>query len=88
MEGDITDVEIIKYTAPIVQLKVVDENGKQVRERQGSRVYDADDKEKLVYPVAGMPTSIFFENQPGGILRSSQMLPDEKTEDRRIGRRL
>ena len=61
-----------------MQLKVVDEAGKQVPNVKVAGVYDADDKEKLVYPVAGMPTSIFFENQPGGILRSSQMLPDEK----------
>jgi peroxiredoxin/regulation of enolase protein 1 (concanavalin A-like superfamily) len=80
VEADITGVEIVKYTAPIVLLKVVDEDGKPIPKAKAAAIYESDDKDKLVRPVGSLPTSIFFEKQPGGILRTSQMLPDEKTK--------
>jgi peroxiredoxin len=78
VEADITDVEIVRYTAPIVQLKPVDEDGKPVVKVKVAGIYEVDDKDKLVHPVDGLPTSIFFEKQPGGVFRTSQLLPDEK----------
>jgi beta-lactamase regulating signal transducer with metallopeptidase domain len=80
LEADITGVEIIRYTAPIVLLKAVDEDGQPIPKVKVAAIYESDEKDKLVRPVDNLPTSIFFEKQPGGIFRTSQMLPDEKTK--------
>jgi beta-lactamase regulating signal transducer with metallopeptidase domain len=79
LESDVTGIEIVRYTAPIVLLKVVDDDGKPIPKAKVAAIYESDDKNHLDHPVDGLPTSIFFEKQPGGILRTSQMLPDEKT---------
>jgi hypothetical protein len=82
IDGDVTGVEIIRYTAPIVLLKVVDEAGHSIAGAKTAGVYQEDEgnDQKLVRPVGGLPTSVFFEKQPGGVFRTSQMLPEEKTK--------
>jgi len=79
IESDITGVEIIRYTAPIVQLKVVDEEGKPVANVKVAGIYEGQHKGQLSNPVGGLPTNIYFEKQPDGVFRTSQMLPDETT---------
>jgi len=76
IEGDITEVEVIRYYAPVVQIKAVDEKGQHVTEFKIAGVYEGDDE--LMHPVDGLPTHIFFEKQPDGRYRTSQMLPDTK----------
>jgi hypothetical protein len=76
----VTGIEIVRYTAPIVLLRVVDDDGKPIPKAKVAAIYESDDKNHLDHPVDGLPTSIFFEKQPGGIRRTSQMLPDEKTK--------
>jgi hypothetical protein len=80
LEADVTGIEIVRYTAPIVLVKPVDEEGKPIPKVKVGGIYEADAKDNLIHPVDGLPTSIFFEKQPEGIFRSSQMLPDEKTK--------
>jgi uncharacterized GH25 family protein len=77
IESDITGIEIIRYVAPIVQLKAVDESGKPVSDVKVAGIYENQDKSSLGHPVNGLPTHIFFEKQPDGLFRTSQMLPDE-----------
>ncbi len=76
IEDDITGVEVIRYHAPVVQVKAVDEKGRQITELKIAGVYDGDDE--LMHPVGGLPTHMFFEKQTDGRYRSSQMLPDTK----------
>ena len=78
LESDITGIEIVRYTAPIVLVKPIDEDGKPVPKVKMGGIYETDDKDKLIHPVDGLPTNIFFEKQPEGIFRTSQMLPDER----------
>jgi hypothetical protein len=77
IESDVTGIEIIRYVAPIVQLKAVDESGKPVPEVKVAGIYTGQDNSSLRHPVNGLPTHIFFEKQPDGLFRTSQMLPDE-----------
>jgi len=76
IEDDVTGVEIIRYIAPIVQIKVVDEKEQPISEFKIAGVYETDDE--LIHPVSGLPTHIFFEKQADGRYRTSQMLPDTK----------
>ena len=80
VDADVTGVEIIRYTAPIVLIRVVDEAGKAVPGAKVAGIYESDAADQLRQPVAGLPTSVYFEKQPGGVFRSSQLLPDEKTK--------
>lgn len=76
IEEDVAGVEVIRYHAPVVQIKAVDEKGQQITEFKIAGVYEGDDK--LMHPVDGLPTHIFLEKQPDGRYRTSQMLPDTK----------
>jgi beta-lactamase regulating signal transducer with metallopeptidase domain len=77
VEDDVVGVEIVRYKAPIVQIAVVDEQGKQVKGAKVAGVYKND--YELMHPVDGSPTHIFFEHQADGRFRTSQMLPDLET---------
>jgi protocatechuate 3,4-dioxygenase beta subunit len=82
IEHDVDGLEIVRYNAPILLIKAVDEHGDQVKE------YDVD-TEYIVgpEPVNGTVTqalqyptgSIGLERQGDGRMRSSQMLPDAET---------
>lgn len=77
VEDDIEGVEIIRYTAPIVHVKPLDEEGNVVRDCQVSGVY-SDGKVETMTPVGGRPTNIFFETQRDGRYRTQQMIPDRQ----------
>jgi hypothetical protein len=79
IEDDINGVEIIRYTAPIVQIKPVDEQGNIVKDCKVAGVY-TDDRDEVVHPVGGAPTNIHFEHQQDGRHRTSQMIPDREVE--------
>jgi beta-lactamase regulating signal transducer with metallopeptidase domain len=74
IEDDVTGIEIIRYKAPIVQITVVDEQGAKIDGAKVAGAYSND--YELMSPVDGLPTHIFFEKQPDGRFRTSQMLPD------------
>ena len=77
LEDDITNLEIIRYTAPIVQIKPVDEDGNIIEDCMVAGVY-ADGNDETMQPVGGMATNVFFEKQKDGRHRSSQMIPNRK----------
>ncbi|MCC7338761.1 MAG: carboxypeptidase regulatory-like domain-containing protein [Pirellulaceae bacterium] len=76
LEDDFTTLEIVRYTAPILLIKAVDEDGELL---EGSKP-----DSKYATPPADIRMGRFveggdmnFEKQPDGRWRSSQMLPDE-----------
>jgi protocatechuate 3,4-dioxygenase beta subunit len=80
VESDIVGFEIVRYTAPVVLIKVVDEEGNLLRDANVAGIYESADEKDLLSPVGGIRTSIFFEKQPDGRHRTSQLLPDESTK--------
>ncbi|KAA5539451.1 hypothetical protein FYK55_24265 [Roseiconus nitratireducens] len=80
VEDDITGFEVVRYTAPILMVKAVDESGKMIPDVVPIVTYtrDGDDREGMVmYPTG---SRVSFEKQNDGRHRSSQMLPDEPIE--------
>ncbi|MES1212989.1 MAG: carboxypeptidase regulatory-like domain-containing protein, partial [Singulisphaera sp.] len=77
VEDDITGFEVVRYTAPILLVKPVDEEGNVVAKTEAVLHYtrSADDKEQMTVYTTGSHVS--FEKQPDGRSRSSQLLPDE-----------
>ncbi len=76
LEEDFTTLEIVRYTAPILLVKAVDEEGNEVPEFTLNSRYrtNADSKGgRFVYGG-----DVNFESQPDGRKRSSQLLPDEE----------
>ncbi len=76
VESDIAGIEVIRYHAPVVQIKAVDEKGQQITDLKIAGIYEGDDE--LMHPVGGLPTHILFKKQTDGRYRTSQMLPDTK----------
>lgn len=75
LEEDFTTLEIVRYTAPILLIKAVDENGQQVQEFKVQSRYKAAKSESGGMFVEG--GEVHFESQPDGRKRSSQLVPDE-----------
>ncbi|MBX6314714.1 MAG: carboxypeptidase regulatory-like domain-containing protein [Isosphaeraceae bacterium] len=80
LDHDIKGIEIIRYTAPIVLVKVVDPDG---RKPQGARViatYPEGRSQfggRLILPN-GERSDVSFEEQEDGRFRSEQLFPDEE----------
>jgi hypothetical protein len=77
VEDDVSGIEIIRYVAPILLIKPVDEAGNVVADCQPVVTYtkpDVEGDEMDVYTTGG---HVSFEHQGDGRWRSSQLLPDE-----------
>ena len=77
IEKDISGIEIVRYVAPILLIKPVDEAGNIVRDCQPVITYtnpEAEGEELTDYTVGG---NVSLEHQPDGRWRTSQLLPDE-----------
>ena len=77
LENDVTDFQIIRYVAPIVLVKTVDEQGRPVDGCTPVVKYTANDQpgdELDVYTTGG---NVHSEHQQDGRWRSGQALPDE-----------
>ena len=77
IEKDISGIEIVRYVAPILLIKPVDEAGNIVRDCQPVLTYtnpEAEGEELTDYTVGG---NVSLEKQRDGRWRSSQLLPDE-----------
>jgi hypothetical protein len=77
MEEDLTGFEVVRYEAPILLVKPVDEQGNVLSDCKPVLNYtrESDGKEQMtVYTTGG---NVSFEKQPDGRWRSSQLLPDE-----------
>lgn len=77
VEDDVSGIEIIRYEAPILLVKPIDENGHIVEECQPVITYvrPAEEGEEMTNFTVGGHVS--FEHQQDGRWRSSQLLPDE-----------
>jgi beta-lactamase regulating signal transducer with metallopeptidase domain/protocatechuate 3,4-dioxygenase beta subunit len=75
---DVRGVEIVRYVAPVVLVKVRTKDGTTPTEVRVSALYGAKKNGKAAFfPVNGDPTDVFFNKQKDGRLRTSQLLPDE-----------
>ncbi len=78
LEEDLTTLEIVRYVAPILLVKAVDEQGQVVPDYKPKSDYvlDSSGEPKLRY---GSDTGdVHFEKQPGGSWRSNHLIPDQK----------
>lgn len=79
LEEDFTTLEVIRYRAPMLLLKAVDENGKQITGfKPRSKYKTRSQTERMGTFISGALGDIGFEEQPDGRWRSSQMLPDDE----------
>lgn len=76
MNDDVTGFEIIRYVAPIVLIKAVDEQGKPIEKFSVFGAYPWGDQRYIL--DGEIRSDITFEKQQDGRYRSSQVLPDEE----------
>jgi hypothetical protein len=77
LEDDVDGMEIVRYVAPILLIKPVDDEGRLVADCQPVITYsrqDAEGEEMDQYTTGG---HVHCEHQGNGRWRSSQLLPDE-----------
>ena len=75
LDKDIDGLEIVKYVAPIIVIRVEDTNGKPVNDFSiFSRYTKQDEKDGVMYYTG----DVGFEKQSDGRWRSSQLLPDDE----------
>jgi beta-lactamase regulating signal transducer with metallopeptidase domain/protocatechuate 3,4-dioxygenase beta subunit len=80
VNDDVKGIEIIRYTAPILLVKVTPIDGTKPAKIAVTADYE-DGKgqhEGKLTPIDGLPSDVFFEKQEDGRFRSSQLLPDEE----------
>lgn len=78
VEADYHGIEVVRYVAPILLVKAVDENGKQIKEFKPKAVYvkGKSPKDPNSRFINGVNGDVSFNDQPDGRWRSSQLLPD------------
>jgi beta-lactamase regulating signal transducer with metallopeptidase domain/5-hydroxyisourate hydrolase-like protein (transthyretin family) len=77
LENDVSGIEIVRYAAPMLLIKPVDEAGNIVRDCRPVITYTnpvKEGEELENYTVGG---NVSLEHQPDGRWRTSQLLPDE-----------
>ncbi len=79
LDHDVKGIEIVRYDAPVVLVKVTAKDGGKPKGAAVVAVYPEEKglKERRV-SVSGGPTDVFFEEQEDGRFRSEQLLPDEE----------
>jgi beta-lactamase regulating signal transducer with metallopeptidase domain len=77
LEDDISGIEIIRYTAPILLVKPVDEQGAPLKDCTPILKYTRPDQEKEEMTVYTTGSHVSFEHQQDGRWRSEQALPNE-----------
>lgn len=80
LESDHHDLEVVRFVAPILLVKAVDENGKPLKEFKPKAVYEKGKSPNApgVRFINGVRGDVGFEKQPDGRWRSSQLFPDLK----------
>ena len=79
LEEDYDGFEVVRYTAPIIQIKVVDENGEPIDDAKVGAIYPDSDAE-VFNLTNGLKSGVFFEKQKDGYHRSSTLCPNIKFE--------
>jgi hypothetical protein len=77
LEDDVSGFEVVRYVAPILLVKVLDENGQLVRDFKPVLKYTQPPPENGQSLVFTTGRDVNFEEQPDGRFRSSQLVPDE-----------
>ena len=73
IEEDITDIKLIRYVAPILQVKVVDEQGDDVQDARVMAMYtEQREADNMMYE---RPFTSYFEKQENAVHRSSSLCP-------------
>ena len=79
LEEGFDDIKVVRYVAPILQVTVLDVDGKQVNEgRVHSRYLESQPKPQM---MMGMERQLsYFRKQDDGVHRSSSLVPDVEME--------
>ncbi len=77
VEDDIYGFEVVRYTAPILLVRAVDQEGNIVSDVTPIVTYARDENETEQLTMYTTGSHVSFESQGDGRHRSSQLLPDE-----------
>lgn len=81
LDEDVTGIEIVRYQAPLLLVKAVDEEGKLLEGAAPKLVFKSGSpKDPGSQFINGIEGDLYFEKQQDGRWRSSQLLPDEPFE--------
>lgn len=81
LEEDLTTLEMVRYKAPILLVKIVDKDGKAIDGfKPDTKYIETKDDEKMMSTSFVYGGALSFEKQPDGRWRSSQMQPDTRLE--------
>src|SRR5262249_10927895 len=80
VNDDVKDIEIVRYTAPILIIDAQDRDKRQIKDFKAQVVYapGKSPKQPGSFFVNGVQGDVYLERQEDGRWRSSQMLPDEE----------
>ncbi|MCA9072927.1 MAG: carboxypeptidase regulatory-like domain-containing protein, partial [Planctomycetaceae bacterium] len=78
LEEDLTTLQIVRYVAPILLVKAVDEQGEVISDCKPKALYEKDSpKDPNSTFISGVNGDVNFEKQPDGRWRSNQLIPDQ-----------
>jgi hypothetical protein len=75
---DVRGIEIVRYTAPILVVKVATKDGGKPMNPGVTGIYGKPNKEGRSILAGGRESDVSFERQEDGRFRSEQMFPDEE----------
>jgi RNA polymerase sigma factor (sigma-70 family) len=81
VNDDVMGIEVVRYTAPIVLVKVAAKDGQPLKDPAVTAVYGAGKRpyEGQLIAAKGRHSDVSFEKQEDGRFRSEQLFPDEET---------
>ncbi|MBI3463865.1 MAG: carboxypeptidase regulatory-like domain-containing protein [Planctomycetes bacterium] len=79
LNDDVRGIEIVRYEAPILLVKVTTKDGELLKDAKISAAYgEGRGQHAGKFNLAdGLQSDVFFEKQEDGRFRSSQLFPDE-----------
>jgi hypothetical protein len=79
-KNDLKGIEIVRYEAPILLLKVSAKDGSKLKKVEMTGAYEPGRGPYVpqLTPVNGRPSDVHFEQQEDGRFRTEQLLPDEE----------
>ncbi|QDV41140.1 BlaR1 peptidase M56 [Stieleria neptunia] len=81
LEEDLTTLEMVRYKAPILLVKIVDKDGKPINGfKPDTKYIETKDGGKMMGGSFVYGGALNFQKQPDGRWRSGQMQPDTKLE--------
>src|SRR5439155_22859172 len=81
VNDDVRGIEIVRYTAPIVLVKVAAKDGQPLKDAAVTAVYGPGKGQYSGQLIVGggRNSDVSFEKQEDGRFRSEQLVPDEET---------